>query len=85
MANYSYSSGKWVLNSVIDKRKVFRATFGKLPNNLIFDIIRIADGGKNTHKVKYSKVMAQIIHDHGRRLRPGWKAGSVWWWQAVPK
>ena len=60
--NYTFYKGKWVLNRdlTILKTKDFRNVFGKLPNNLVMDIIRIADGGKITHKVKYSQVLTQL-------------------------
>jgi hypothetical protein len=43
------------------KQQEFTDVFSQLPNNLIMDIIKIADGGLNRHKKGYQGVMEEFL------------------------
>ena len=51
--------------------------FTELPNNLIMDIIKLADGGLNTHKKKFSnslniiKTQSSSVEPSNRTCREG--------------
>ena len=51
----------------------------QLPNNLIMKIIKVADGGLNTHKSKYSNVMGELLgYNASHYLELECPASEVW-------
>jgi len=55
----------------------------KLPNDLIMHIIKLADGGKYTHKVKMAGVLTNIKNRSGNfkmaniKLLSNWQTGKA--------